>query len=57
MVREDLPWKLQQIQDAAEAFYARLDEITLDELVCGNDPLYAIMSPEGCDARRAAACA
>ena len=36
------------IQDAAEAFYAHLDAITLDELVCDNDPLKAIMSSQGC---------
>ena len=39
------------IQDAAEAFYAHLDEITLDALVCGNDPLRAIMAPFGCVSR------
>ncbi|MEZ5715058.1 MAG: Rrf2 family transcriptional regulator [Paracoccaceae bacterium] len=32
------------IQSAAEAFYAHLDEITLSELVCDNDPLRAIMT-------------
>ena len=36
------------IQDAAEAFYAHLDAVTLDELVCGNDPLRAIMAPAAC---------
>lgn len=35
------------IQDAAEAFYAHLDTMTLEQLVCDNDPLKAIMTP-GC---------
>ena len=36
------------IADAAEAFYAHLDEITLDALVCGNERLLDIMSPMVC---------
>lgn len=36
------------IADAAEAFYAHLDEITLDALVCGNDELFEIFSPGAC---------
>ncbi len=40
------------IADAAEAFYAHLDDITLDALVCGNDPLLEILAPTGCAAAR-----
>jgi Rrf2 family nitric oxide-sensitive transcriptional repressor len=40
------------LMDAAQAFYAHLDNITLDELVCGNDALMALLQPVGC-ARRA----
>ena len=36
------------IGDAAEAFYAHLDEITLDALVCDNAPLQAIMGGFEC---------
>lgn len=36
------------IQDAAEAFYAHLDGVTLDALVCDNDPLHAIMHAGAC---------
>ncbi|WP_299842043.1 Rrf2 family transcriptional regulator [uncultured Roseovarius sp.] len=36
------------IADAAEAFYARLDQLTLDELVCDNAPLMALLSPIKC---------
>lgn len=39
------------IQDAAEAFYAHLDDVTLDGLVCDNDPLRAIMASGGCGRR------
>ncbi|MCM2561535.1 Rrf2 family transcriptional regulator [Lutimaribacter sp. EGI FJ00015] len=38
------------IADAAEAFYAHLDAITLDALVCGNDPLLDILAPARCTA-------
>lgn len=36
------------LQDAAEVFYASLDEITLDALVCDNDPLLKILQPVAC---------
>ena len=36
------------VNDAAEAFYARLDDVTLDALVCDNAPLTALLSPSGC---------
>lgn len=36
------------IADAAEAFYARLDQVTLDALVCNNAPLMALFSPAEC---------
>ena len=36
------------IGDAAEAFYAHLDGITLDALVCDNAPLEAIMGTFQC---------
>ena len=36
------------IADAAEAFYAHLDTVTLDALVCNNDPLRAIFTPFTC---------
>ncbi len=35
------------IAEATEAFYARMDRVTLDQLVCGNDRLLHIMAPEG----------
>ena len=38
------------IAGAAEAFYMHLDDITLDELVCGNHKLIEIMSPIACRA-------
>lgn len=38
------------IAGAAEAFYLHLDDITLDELVCGNHALIEIMSPIACHA-------
>ena len=41
------------IADAAQAFYAHLDGITLDALVCCNDALAVILSPR-CDAARVA---
>ena len=43
------------IQQAAEAFYAHLDAVTLDLLVCDNDPLRAIMDSGGCSTARARA--
>lgn len=36
------------IADAAEAFYARLDRMTLDDLVCGNLPLVSLLAPVAC---------
>ena len=36
------------LQDAAEAFYAHLDGITLDALTCGNAPLQAILGQFDC---------
>lgn len=39
------------IADAAEAFYAHLDAVTLDALVCGNDALFAMFLPQGCAKR------
>lgn len=43
------------IQDAVEAFYAHLDTVTLEGLVCDNDPLKAIMATGGCGQRGGAA--
>jgi len=42
------------IQDAAEAFYAHLDGITLDALVCDNDPLRALLVNGNCSRAKAA---
>jgi Rrf2 family nitric oxide-sensitive transcriptional repressor len=36
------------LQDAAEVFYASLDDITLDALVCDNDQLLQILQPVAC---------
>ncbi len=36
------------LRDAAEVFYASLDDITLDALVCDNDPLLKILQPVAC---------
>jgi Rrf2 family nitric oxide-sensitive transcriptional repressor len=36
------------LADAAEAFYAHLDAITLDALVCGNDDLIRLLTPVTC---------
>ncbi|MEO3413623.1 Rrf2 family transcriptional regulator [Roseovarius sp. CAU 1744] len=36
------------IADAAEAFYARLDRVSLDALICDNAPLAQLLVPEGC---------
>ncbi len=41
------------IADAVEAFYAHLDGITLDALVCGNGALAAILMPH-CDGAKSA---
>lgn len=36
------------LQEAVEAFYKRLDGVTLDALVCDNPVLLSILSPEPC---------
>ncbi len=36
------------LADAVEAFYARLDQVTLEELVCDNAPLIDVLGPVGC---------
>lgn len=36
------------LQDAAEAFFAHLDQLTLDALVCDNDALLSILTPKVC---------
>ncbi len=36
------------LQNAAEVFYASLDEITLDALVCGNTDLLRLLQPVPC---------
>lgn len=44
------------LSDAADAFYATLDPITLDALVCDNAPLLSILQPEtACRGARAVA--
>ncbi len=44
------------LTEAAHAFYATLDPITLDQLMCDNVPLLEILGP-GCDTARKAALA
>ncbi|HAW48796.1 Rrf2 family transcriptional regulator [Roseovarius sp. A46] len=39
------------LTDAVEAFYRRLDDVTLDALVCDNDTLLAIFSAPPCAKR------
>ncbi len=34
------------LTDALEVFYQRLDEVTLDTLVCDNDALVALLAPK-----------
>ena len=36
------------LADAVEAFYLRLDTVTLDALVCGNDALFSIFCTPTC---------
>ncbi|MBK0327644.1 Rrf2 family transcriptional regulator [Rhodobacteraceae bacterium F11138] len=36
------------LADAAQAFYASLDDITLDSLVCGNTDLVGLLQPVSC---------
>lgn len=43
------------LADAAQAFYARLDDISLNELVCGNDDLLQLLQPVSCSNRPVAA--
>ena len=42
------------IAEAIEAFYARMDRVTLAELVCGNGRLLQIMAPQVACGRAAA---
>lgn len=37
------------LADAAEVFYAHLDEVTLDALVCDNEALLQILAPVECN--------
>lgn len=37
------------LADAAEIFYAHLDDVTLDALVCDNDALMQILAPVECN--------
>lgn len=39
------------LADAAQAFYASLDDITLESLVCDNHDLMRILQPVACGAR------
>lgn len=39
------------IAQAAEAFYAHLDTVTLDQLVCGNDALEQLLATNVCCSR------
>ena len=46
-----LPWACRlrvALVDAVEAFYAHLDEVTLDALVCDNEALFTIFSAVPC---------
>ncbi len=36
------------LADAAQAFYAHLDEITLESLICDNEDLLKILNPVAC---------
>lgn len=38
------------LHEASEAFYGKLDTVTLDALICGNTALLNILSPERCPA-------
>lgn len=38
------------LSDAAEAFYARLDDVTLETLMCNNAALLRILTPDSCNA-------
>ncbi len=37
------------LQEAVEAFYARLDQVTLGSLICDNPALDSILIPEPCE--------
>ncbi|MGR3372448.1 MAG: RrF2 family transcriptional regulator [Pseudooceanicola nanhaiensis] len=41
----------QAMADAAEAFYAHLDKLTLDDLICENVALADIFTPQACAKR------
>ena len=43
------------LQEAAAAFYAHLDAVTLDTLVCHNTALLSILAPDACKAPQIAA--
>lgn len=43
------------LTDAAHAFYATLDPITLDSLVCDNPALMSIIAPDSCNSAARAA--
>lgn len=44
----------QALSAAAQAFYASLDDITLESLVCDNFDLMRLLQPMGCSARELA---
>ena len=39
------------LAEAVEAFYASLDPITLDSLICSNHDLLSILNPDACSVR------
>lgn len=39
------------LADAADAFFAHLDGITLDAMICDNEALFEIFAPTGCKER------
>jgi Rrf2 family nitric oxide-sensitive transcriptional repressor len=43
------------VEDAVAAFYGSLAQVTLEALVCGNDPLRALLAPGQCAQAGAAA--
>lgn len=43
------------LMDAAQAFYASLDEVTLDALICDNLDLVKLLQPVGCARAQAVA--
>ena len=50
----DACWLKLALSDAAQAFYAHLDDITLDGLVCGNLDLLTLLQPAACGQKAAA---